>query len=128
MAAAVQQRKQFVQPTVNAPDARTGALWTLTLTLGAGVHTITVPDYAQGFQLIATTTDCYFAVNEDPAAAATSSSATITATSTFSVGGTAPASTLVRRYFEPVRNDDVATGRPLRLKGTNGNTVKIELF
>lgn len=125
--ALVQLRERIIKPVVVAPDAKPGTLWHETITFSAGVHTITLPDSAVGFRLTPITNDAFYAVNEDPVASAGIANTAITI-SNLKAGGTAIAGSATVGYFPPVEHPDMATGRTLRLLGTNTSTCKITIF
>ena len=105
-------------------DARQGELKSIQVTLSGTPGTITtmsVPDSAVGFRLYPGAA-VRFAINENPAAIATSSDATI-ATSALAVGGIARASEWAVRLLPP------GATRTLRLYGAAGSeVVDVEFF
>lgn len=114
---------QGAELTRPSAGARAGALKSIQATLSTAgtVTTVFVPDSAIGFRLYPGTA-VRFAINENPAAIATSSSTSI-ATSALAVGGIARASAWEQRYLPP------GVSRTLRLIGAAGSeVVDIEFF
>ena len=114
------------------PDCRAGALFKASLTLGttSQVTTYTLPDDAIGFRLRPTTTDVYFAVNEDPSTltAVAYSASPITVSTAFGAGGVAKADAWEVRLLEPVKQLG-AGSRTLRLRpATSSSVCVIEVF
>ena len=100
-------------------DARTGALFSLSVTLSGTpntVTTITLPDNARGFRLYPTSNDVRFAVGENPATLATATATTIAAAA-FGVGGIAKGDQFETRLLE------AGTSRTLRLSSATASTV-----
>lgn len=115
------------------PDCRAGALYKASVTLGttSQVSTFTLPDDAIGFRLRPTTTDVYFAINEDPTTltAITNAGSTTTVSTAFGAGGVAKADAWEVRLLEHVKQVGVGTGRTLRLRpATSSSVVVIEVF
>lgn len=120
------------------PDCRAGALFKASVTLGttSQVATFTLPDDAIGFRLRPTTTDVYFAINEDPSTltAITNAAGTVTVSASvaaggFGAGGVAKADAWEVRLLEHVKQTGIGTGRTLRLRpATNSSVVVIEVF
>ena len=108
-----------------APDARTGVLKSIEITLSGTpgtVTTVTIPDTAQGIRLYPRTHHIRFAIGEDPAAVATSSSTTIAA-SAFAIGGVAKADAWEVRLLA------TGTSRTVRLRSITASVVvDMEVF
>jgi hypothetical protein len=108
-----------------AADARNGALASIEVTLSATpgtVTSVTIPDDARGVRLYPRSNAIRFAVGEDPAAVATSSSTTIPA-STLAVGGIAKADQWEVRLLES------GTSRTVRLRSATASVVvDMEVF
>jgi hypothetical protein len=106
-------------------DARQGALASIEITLSATpgtVTTVTIPDTARGIRLYPRSNAIRFAIGEDPAAVATSSSTTIAA-SALAVGGIAKADTWEVRLLE------AGSSRTVRLRSTTASVVvDLEVF
>jgi hypothetical protein len=106
-------------------DARTGALASIEITLSGTpgtVTTVTIPDTARGVRLYPRSNAIRFAIGEDPAAVATSSSTTIAATA-LAVGGIAKPDQWEVRLLE------AGTGRTVRLRSTTASVVvDLEVF
>jgi hypothetical protein len=100
-------------------DAQTGALASIEITLSATpgtVTTVTIPDTARGIRLYPRSNAIRFAIGEDPAAVATSSSTTIAA-SALAVGGIAKADQWEVRLLE------TGTDRTVRLRSATASVV-----
>jgi hypothetical protein len=100
-------------------DARQGALASIEITLSATpgtVTTVTIPDTARGVRLYPRSNAIRFAIGEDPAAVATSSSTTIAA-SALAVGGIAKADQWEVRLLE------TGTDRTVRLRSATASVV-----
>jgi hypothetical protein len=106
-------------------DARTGALSSIAITLSATpgtVTSVTIPDTARGVRLNPRSDAIRFAIGEDPAAVATSSATTITATA-LAVGGIAKADQWEVRLLE------AGTDRTVRLRSATASVVvDLEVF
>jgi len=104
-------------------DAREGVLTSIRVTLAeAGtVTSIEVPDKARGARMFPAA-EIRFAVNENPAAEASSGSTSIS-TSALAVGGIAKANEWETRLLQG------QIGRTLRLRGAAGSeVVQVEFF
>jgi hypothetical protein len=106
-------------------DARTGALASIEITLSGTpgtVTTVTIPDTARGVRLYPRSNAIRFAIGEDPAAVATSSSTTIAA-SALAAGGIAKADTWEVRLLE------AGSSRTVRLRSATASVVvDLEVF
>lgn len=132
----------YANETIPHATARNGILWSASVTLGTTgqVSSFTLPDDAIGFRLLPTTTDVYFAVNEDPQAtgvikaipatgAGGNAGVTTAIASVWGVGGVAKASTSVweDRRLEPCSK--LGTARTLRIRpATSSSVVVIEVY
>ena len=124
-------RKGVADVTFLHPDCRNGILYKASVTLGttSQVATFTLPDDAIGFRLRPTTTDVYFAINEDPSTltAITNAAGTSVVSTAFGAGGVAKADAWEVRLLESA--ETLGTGRTLRLRpATNTSVVVIEVF
>ena len=106
-------------------DALQGQLTSIEITLSATpgtVTTVTLPDTARGFTLYPRANPARFAIGEDPAAVAASSSTTIAAAS-LAVGGIAKADEWTTRLIA------AGTGRTLRLRSLTASLIlDLEVF
>lgn len=128
-------RHSIAQVTYLHPDARNGILWCASVTLGSTgqVTSFTLPDDAVGFRLRPTTTDVYFAVNENPPASltaitsASSAGVTTAVATTFGIGGVAKADAWEARLLEDCGK--IGADRTLRLRPATGASVcVVEVF
>lgn len=105
-------------------DARKGFLKQLSITLSvtpATVTTVTLPVGVSGFRITAGAAAIIYAINEDPAALATSNATTIAAAA-FSKGNTCPANGTDVRLFD-------GTQITLRLQSATASaTLVLEVF
>jgi hypothetical protein len=113
-------------PSVNlSADAIQGQLGSIEITLSGTpgtVTTFTFPDTAQGFNLYPRSNPARFAIGEDPAAVATSSSTSIAAAA-LAVGGIAKADQWTTRLIA------AGTSRTLRLRSLTASLViDLEVF
>jgi len=111
---------EYPLPILGGPDARTGKLASIELTLSGTpgtVTTVTLPDWARGVRLSATE-ECRFAVGEDPAEQATSSATTVAAAA-FAVGNVIVADQAEVRLLE------TGASRTLRLSSETASAVVV---
>jgi len=111
--------EEFPLPTKLNPDAATGTLLSIVVTLSGTPGTVTIitlPDSAQGFRLCPATYEIRFAVGEAPAAEATSSTTTIAA-NLFAVGAVAKADQWETRLIA------AGASRTLQLRSATASVV-----
>jgi len=120
------QADVLTMPSVDlSADALNGALKSIEITLSGTpgtITTVTIPDTAHGIRLYPRTNGIRFAIVEDPAAVAKSSSTTIAAAA-FAIGGVAKADTWEVRLLA------AGTSRTVRLRSITASVVvDMEVF
>jgi hypothetical protein len=129
--AAVVQTSGFAQQVLLHPDARNGQMlhWTQTLGTTGQVTSITLPAEAVGFRLSQASASVYFAINEDPVApAAVAYAASVTASSSGTVGNTVTAAAVEVRLPESRQVLGTNTRTLRLLPASNGATVFVEIW
>lgn len=120
----------IVQPIQDTSKARNGALYCARQTLGttSQVVAVTIPSWAQGVKLYPNSTALTYAIDEDPVAiTAVGYSASVTATTSYGIGGQALASLWTEVFFEGGGGETRPTTLRMR-PATNSSTVDIVFF